>query len=972
MKPRTILLVSIFLIGVGVAGLPTWIERSRPAARAEAPVDFSRDIRPLLARNCTTCHGGVKQAGGISFIFREDVLGSGESGETVVVPGDPDASSLIRRIRSTDPAEKMPPPREHPQGLAPGQIALLERWVREGAVWEEHWAFTPPRPQALPPVTETTWPKNGLDTLVLARLETENLAPNPAASPHQWLRRVSLDLTGLPPTLEEWLDFKSAAEADGEAAMAAVVDRLLASPHYGERWASVWLDLARYSDTLGFEKDPHRDIWPYRDWVIQAFTQDMPYDQFTAKQLAGDLLPNPEPGDFIATAFHRNTQTNDEGGTDDEEYRMEAVMDRVGTTWATWQGTTFTCVQCHAHPYDPIPHRDYYRFTALFNNSEDVDLTSDFPRTKVARDPGQQAEAQRLERSIQVLRGKINEEAYAESQKITAWRSFVPETARSSGPRGTLAVDNTGLITTGGTHPNQVVFTLSGPAASFGAIRLDTFPNQEDPKEWHGFGAVASKLEAEIVAPDGSRRTVTFREVVADYLAGPFDPNDSLRDGPPGFGEYPMTKKTRQAVFVPDEPIHARDSESLEIRLHQQATSNAGQMACHLTRFRLSLTDDPRLIDFTATPQRQARWTEWRNKRSAYQAINGLTIPTMRERSKSARRDTRVFLRGNRLTLDEQVSPGVPELFGGTAGDVPMDRLSMAQWLTGDANPLTARVLANRLWAEFFGIGIVETQEDFGSAGLPPSHQPLLDYLALRLKDRHRWHIKPFLRELALSATYRQSAVATLENHARDSKNQLLARGPRQRLTAEMVRDQALLVSGLLSRKLFGEPVFPPQPEGIWNSVYSGATWKTSEGEDRYRRALYTYRKRTSGYPALLTFDAPTGDICTTRRIPTNTPLQALNTLNDPAQIEFAQALAERMARADADPAKQLHHGFFLLTLEDPGDDALNTLTSLYADALAVFEGGEADATLLAPGPAQAALTLVANTLLNMDAVLIR
>jgi hypothetical protein len=954
------------------AAIATSILLGADAVAADPPVDFNCDIRPLLAKNCVSCHGGVKHAGEVSFIFPAGLLGKGKSGEVVVVPGKPEASELIRRIKSSNPKERMPPPEEHPQPLDPKQIALLERWVREGAVWQDHWAYTPPVAAPLPPVIAKDWPKQPLDHFVLAGIEARKLHPSPAASSRAWLRRASLDLTGLPPTLAEWDEFNAAASNNLDGAMAAAADRLLASPAYGERWAAVWLDLARYSDTLGYEKDPNRTIWPFRDWVIRAFNADMPFDQFTIKQLAGDLLDVSEPGDLVATAFHRNTQTNDEGGTDDEQFRLEAVKDRIATTWTTWQGTTFGCVQCHAHPYDPIAHDEYYSFMALFDNSEDVDLTSDFPRTKVADDPQRQLDAQQLEKEITRVRGELNAAGLAEVGKIGGWVPVIPNSAKSSAPDGSLEIAASGEVSKRGTHPNDVTFTLVAPGGSFGVVRLEILPEQDKPEEWQGFGAVVSKFEVDLVGADGTRKPVGFREVIADFLVGPFDPNDSLRGGAEGFGEYPMTRRPRTGYFIPNEPIVAAPGDLLEVRLIQQADCNASFIACHLPRFKLALAADPRAASFAASPQRRAGWGELDKLKKSYAGIPGMTIPVMREFDAAARRDTRVFVRGNHLTRGKLVTPGIPAVFGPAPGAAPMNRLDLARWLVGPRNPLTARVMANRLWAELFATGIVETQEDFGSAGTLPSNQLLLDHLALRLRDTHGWHLKPFLRELVLSATYRQSAAAAAELLEMDPGNRILARGPRQRLTAEMVRDQGLLAAGQLDARQFGPPVFPPQPEGIWKSVYSGASWKTSEGGDRYRRALYTYRKRTSGYPALLVFDAPTGDLCTPRRIATNTPLQALNTLNDPAQIEFAQGLARRMAGAGADLSAQLAFGHRVLTLEDPPAAVLETLRALHADALAAYQAGDADPVGLASSAEQAALVVVANTLLNMDAVLNR
>jgi len=932
-------------------------------------VDFNRDVRPILTKNCTTCHGGVKKAGEVSFLYRDDVLGRGESGERIVVPGRPGESEMVRRIASDDPDERMPPPDHHPHPLPESEVATLTEWIREGAGWGEHWSFVEPEMPEVPAVDDGAWPRRELDRFILARLEAEGLSPSPEADSAEWLRRVSLDLAGLPPTPAEYDAFRKSAAGDPDAAMAEVVDRLLASPAFGEKWAAMWLDLARYSDTFGFEKDPHRDIWPFRDWVIDALNAGMPFDEFTIRQLAGDLLEQPDPGDLIATAFHRNTQNNTEGGTDDEEWRMAAVIDRVNTTWTAWNATTFGCVQCHAHPYDPIPHEDYYRFLAFFNNTEDVDLNTDFPRTKVASDPERQAEVVRLEKLIAQRRREMNAPMRERALEVADWQVLGFDQLSVEPPTGTLVQQDDGIIVSAGTTPNDGVFVLgTGPAAFF-LLRVEILPEQDDPAEWRGRGAVISRLEADYVGPDGGRRPVRLREVAADFLAGPFDPNDALRGGAAGFGEYPMTQGPRTAWFIPSEPAVPRPGERLEIRLRHGATCNESQNTV-LPRFRVSASGDDALSRHLDAPEHRALWGEVEALRKQYREIPGMTIPVMRERSEEARRPTRVFIRGNRMTLDKEVEPAIPQLFGG--GAAGGNRLDMARWLVGDENPLAARVLANRLWAELFGTGIVETLEDFGSSGALPSHPGLLDYLALRLRGHHGWRLKPFLRELVLSAAYRQSNRATPALLEKDPRNRLLARGPRNRLSAEMVRDQALLVSGLLSAKRGGPPVFPPQPEGIWNSVYSGAKWETSEGEDRYRRAIYTYNKRTAGYPAFLTFDGSSRDVCLARRIPTNTPLQALVTLNDPAHLEFAQAYARRMMEAGPALRERLAHGYRLLTLRDADAATLETLASLHADARAEYERTPDESAKLAPSSDEAALVLVANTLLNSDLALNR
>lgn len=933
-------------------------------------IDFNRDVRPILTKNCTTCHGGVKKAADVSFLFRDDVLGTGESGKPVVVPGHPERSELIRRIRSDNPDLRMPPPNEHPEPLSVQDIDTLTQWISQGATWAKHWAFEPPAKASIPNVDRSNWPRQPLDHFILARLENKKLQPSPQASPEEWLRRVSLDLTGLPPTLDDHSHFQAALKKQPKTAYEKVVDRLLASPAYGEHWASMWLDLARYSDTFGFEKDPHREIWPYRDWVVRAFNDDMPFDDFTIRQLAGDLIENPSPQDLIATAFHRNTQNNTEGGTDDEEYRMAAVIDRTNTTWTAWNATTFGCVQCHDHPYDPIPHDDYYEFLAFFNNSEDVDLDSDFPQTKATKKPSDQARAVRLEKNIQSTRQELNDQARKIAKTLTNWNLFRIESAFVNPNTGQLNQDENGDIRTSGTASNKAAFTLRGPSKEIGAIKLDILPQSDNPAEWDEQGAVVTMIEAALVEPNGNRRNIPLREVVADFLAGPFDPNDSLKKGNRGFGEYPMMKSPRTAWIVPETSLTPQPNETLEITLHHGARCNGNNQNTVLRRFRIEITPDTSLADFLATPQRAQAWKKYHSLKKNYAEIDGHMIPTMRERADAAKRETRLFIRGNRNTLDRVVQPGIPEILG--APESSANRLDMARWLVSDDNPLAARVLANRLWAHLFGTGIVDTLGDFGSSGASPSHPALLDHLALRLRDHHRWQLKPFLREIVLSATYRQSHRATPELIEKDPNNRLLARGPRQRLSAEMVRDQALLLSGLLTQKVGGKPVYPPQPDGIWRSVYNGEKWETSTGPNRYRRALYTYHKRTSGYPAFLTFDAPTRVACSAQRIPTNTPLQALVTLNDPAHIEFAKAFAQRMLAAGPELKTQLIHGYRLITLQHPSAETLATLESLHADAVTEYQNTPDQTKALANSPEHAALILVANTLLNSDHALNR
>ncbi len=960
------------------------------AASARAAVDFNRDVRPILNKHCTGCHGGVKQAGGISFVYREKALAEGKSGAVTIVPGKAEESEMILRVTSKDNDERMPPP-EHGEGkpLSEAEVATLRQWIGEGAKWGEHWSFVKPLPQSVPPVKDAAWGRSELDRFVLAEIEGENLKPSREADRAQWLRRATFDLTGLPPTPEEL-----ATSTSEKATPEQVVDRLLASPHFGERWAAMWMDLARYADTQGYEKDNGREVWPWRDWVVRALNADMPFDQFTVKQLAGDLLPGATLDDRIATGFHRNTQTNTEGGTDDEEFRLAAVVDRVNTTWTVWQGTTFGCVQCHSHPYDAFKHEDYYRFLAMFNSTEDADLGDDFPRLSVPVDHAKSAEAEALDREIAKLRTQINDAAKPlfASEK---WAPLKPEEVTGAKEAKFSIAENE--VRVDGTVGNGTTYVMKLPATTeLSALRLDILPRGDDPKQWPEYGAVvghiwmeiedpmkvaAAKVEAEKInaeqtglsdeekkkrppLPTGIDR-VEFVAVYADTLTGPFDPEESLKPGVAGGGAFPKLFGPRWLVFVPKESVKVPVGAALRLHL-KHTVFDAETKGSILYRFKLATTTSAAWTALALSPERmdlRKRWSEARQKRDAIPSASTLV---MAERPDDAKRETRLFLRGNFLAKDKVMEPGTPGIFPPLPPG-KADRLAMAKWLVSTENPLTARVLVNRVWAELFGIGIVETLEDFGSTGLPPSHPALLDFLALRFQNEQRWSLKTLLRELVLSSTYRQDHRATTELHAKDPRNRLLTRGPRTRLAAEMVRDQALATAGILTDRIGGPSVMPPQPEGVWQVVYNGAKWETPQGEDRYRRALYTYWRRTSPYPSFMTFDASSREVCTARRVVTNTPLQALVTLNDPVYFEAARALAKRMKSAGANAEASIAWALRTVTSNDPKPDQIARLAKLHADALANYKADLSLAEKAAGDPETAALTLVASTILNLD-----
>lgn len=758
------LLYAILALG---SALVIWLLLSSSAPDS---VDFNAEVRPILNDRCMRCHGGVRKKSGLSFHFRDEALKPADSGLPAIVPGHPNRSELMRRVTHHDPDERMPP---EGAPLDPAEVDVLSRWIKEGAPWRAHWAYVKPDSSIQPPISEDEWSRNGIDAFVLARLQQEGLEPSPEADRSTLLRRLSLDLIGLPPTLEEAEAFIQDPSHD---AYEKRVDALLASPHFGERWASMWLDLARYGDSQGYQKDLLRPtIWRYRDWVIDAFNVDMPFDQFTIEQLAGDLLPDPTDTQLLATAFHRNTMSNDEGGTDDEEFRVAAVIDRVNTTFEVWQGTTMSCVQCHAHPYDPFQHKEFYHAYAFFNNTADADRTDEKP-TRVLLSPAQQREKDRI------------------------------------------------------------------------SARLARATSEQE----------------------------------------------------------------RDALNV------------------------------HLA----SLTPAP--------------------------------VPIMEELPSDSSRTTHLFERGNWLVHGEMVMPDVPEVLSEMPAGAPPNRLGFAQWLMHPDNPLTARVIVNRYWAQLFGEGLVETVEDFGTQGASPTHPRLLDWMAVEFMHTHQWSLKGLLKEIVMSATYRQASGVSPELLERDPHNQLLARGPRVRLSAEQVRDQALAVSGLLSDKMHGPSVMPPQPEGTWNIIRHAARWETSEGEDRYRRALYTMWRRSSPYPSMVTFDSPSSEFCVSRRIATNTPLQALVTLNDPVYVEAAEALARRMyEEAPATPLDQVRHGYQLVLFKEPSSTQMEDLLAFYENALAYYQQGQEDiASLIAEETEQtaerAALVNVANVLLNLDAVIMK
>ena len=945
------------------------------ASPAMAKIDFAREVRPIFNAHCTACHGGVKEAGEVSFIYREKALGKGESGKPIIVPGDPDASEMMIRVVSTDPDEVMPKP-EHGPPLAAKEIETLRQWIKEGAEWGEHWSFVAPRLHEAPPVKDTAWPRNHIDRFLLARLEHEGLHPAKEADKAALLRRLSLDLTGLPPSLEELDSFLT---DPSPAAYDKQVERLLASPRFGERWASVWMDLARYADSEGLGIDSRRDVWKYRDWLINAFNRDLPYDQFTIEQLAGDLLPGATLDQRIATTFHRLSQANNEGGTDDEEFRVAAVLDRVNTTWEVWQGTTMGCVQCHSHPYDPIEHRDYYRFAAFFNQSVDADVPENHPAIRVPLDRTRHAEAGALADEITHLEEELHERRKSLDAR-TRWIA-------AQGMSGSSQKAKLEVVKNGGTEEFRTIGNVAAGAVHtldipksvglnrLGALRVEIRPVDEakaiHTPEW---GAMIRKIELQLVDRDGKTRAIPIAEIIADEAHPPFDPNLSIKGSNRGWGQYTKIFKPRHAIVVPSAPVDMDTGSSLRVILAHATDSAGGAYPLIAKRGRLAITDelswvhpDPSIYKLKETLG-QAR--------KALAAMPSTTTPVMRDLPPELARETRLFIRGNWIDKGERIArPGTPAVFPPLEVKGSPDRLAMARWIASPGNPLTARVAVNRFWLELFGTGIVPTPEDFGSAGERPTHPELLDTLAVRFQGEMKWSMKTLLREMVRSAAYRQDSTITPALAERDAGNRLLARGPRQRLTGEMARDHALYVGGLITERAGGPPAHPPLPDGVWQPFDAGDKWTTpAEGSpDRYRRSVYTYWKRSIPYPTFATFDAPSRELCSKRRILSNTPLQALAILNDPAFNECAQGLARRMKHeAPGGVDERLALGFRLATSREVSPDRLEELRTLFSKLEATYADDPSLRQGMASTPDGAAYTVVASVLLNLDEALVR
>ena len=992
---------------------------------AAQSVDFASRIQPILTTSCAPCHHGAKGSGGLA-LDSAPALAQGSRSGAVIKPGDPAGSLLYQRITSEDKSVRMP---MGGQPLPPETVALIREWIEHGAPGlpataaaakpaARHWAYIPP---VRPPVPEVhanqARVRNPIDAFIFSRLEKEGLQPSPEASRETLIRRVSLDLIGLPPTPKEIDDFLSDTRPD---AYERLVDRLLASPHYGERWARPWLDLARYADTDGWEKDPRRSIWKYRDWVIDALNRDMPFDQFTIEQIAGDLLPNPATDQLIATGFNRNTLFNEEGGVDKDEELWGNLIDRVNTTATTWLGSTLACAQCHNHKFDPFTQKEYYQFLAFFNNPAYEEKTyGDTSHKYIERQlnlptPEQEVRRKELQEQIDLLKTKLKtqtpgldaEQRRWESQMRaleSSWKPLDAVSARSvAGTKLERQPDGSWLASGENPATDTYVIEAKAPgAASVTAIRLEALPDPSLPRGGPGrdvygnFSLTGVRVEA--VPASGESEPVAIAQAKADN--GDVKSEKDKPTTPLWNVDASREEKRlpRQLVLKLGKRL-AGDTQVLRVTLvHASEFSGQG-----IGRFRLSATSVPapektvqvsaKVRPILATPPQsrtdeqasalseafrevapslEASRADLKRLQKSLESLGIVTTLVMADRPSNGPLSAQMRIRGSFLSPGETVYAGTPACLNPWPEGLPKNRLGLAKWLVSRQNPLTARVAVNRMWEQFFGHGIVETSEDFGSQGEKPTHPELLDWLAVELMDRG-WSRKTIARLIVTSSTYRQDSRATPELNERDPYNRLLARGPRFRVEAEMVRDIVLSASGLLSTKIGGPSVFPYQPEGVWDMPYSDDKWKMSSGEDRYRRGLYTFIRRTSPYPSMTVFDAPSREICTVRRVRTNTPLQALTTLNDPVFFEAARALAKRVIEeAKPAPASRAELAFRLCTGREPKSNELDAIVANYQSQREAFRQHPRQAAQAAGANADdadmAAWIMISNSLLNLD-----
>jgi len=964
------------------------------AGGSTAPVDFGREVKPIFAERCISCHGPDKAEGGLNLTDRKSVVGELESGSTAVIPGKPDKSELVRRITSADHSERMPP---EGKPLEPAEVAALRRWIDQGAEFQSHWAYRPLVRAAAPAVKHKAFVRTPVDAFVLALLEAKGIAPSPDAEPRVLVKRLYFDLQGLLPTPGEVDDFVKAYDASPDKAYEALVDKLLASPHFGERWGRHWLDMARYADSDGYEKDRARpDAYVFRDWVINSLNDDKPFDQFTIEQIAGDLLPAGGPNQQIATAFNRQTLTNEEGGVDQEEYRINAVFDRTDTLGAVWLGLTVGCARCHNHKYDEISQSEYYRLFAFFNEADEVSKRVPVKATDL---DGLQAKVGPLigalearRRELAPLQQKWEEEQRAEIElKASTPLKVEPLSAvdvkSMSGAK--LTADKDGLyrvaLAEGQKAPpatDTYVVTTEAGVKGLTGFRIDAFPNAAQPTKGVGRskdgGFVITSVRAEVVDAAGK----VLRELKLQRPAGDTEqPSFKAADAVTGTANK---KKGWSPAGKVDEYhyLNVRTFGPLDFAAGERLRVTIDQLygeAKTLSRFRVrALTGDAKelhlpaeivaglkmypekrvaalrekLFDFYAAEDPQVKDLQQRIE-ATYTEFKTQLMPVRMVGAALRKRKTRRFERGDFLSPAEEVQTGLlhvlpPAPTESDAAAKKLSRLELARWLVGKENPLTPRVVANHVWIRLFGAGLVRTAGDFGVRGDQPSHPELLDLLALQYRDDFGWSTKKFLKSILMSSTYRQASTHRPELVDIDPLNTLLARQNRLRVEGEVVRDLALGAGGLLSAKIGGPSVFPPMPEDLAKLSYANNfSWADSKGEDRYRRGMYTFFKRTVPHPTLMTFDCPDANVTCVNRTISNTPLQALALLNNESFVEASQALAKRLLELDdLNDAARLDRAIRLCLARPARPDEIDRLDNLLDKARQHYkndtEGAEA------------------------------
>jgi mono/diheme cytochrome c family protein len=1029
---RTFFSLGIFLFLSASRGISASPDLSKLPPPAASKIDFVKDIQPILSQSCFDCHGPKRQEADLRWDSKDIAIKEGSANGPVIIPGKSAESKMIQLVAGLDPENVMPKKGDR---LTAEQIGLLRAWIDQGANWpdsasvkaisrRDHWSFKAPVRPTVPKVKNKKWVRNPIDNFVLAKLEKEKLSPSPEADRVTLIRRLSLDLIGLPPTLKEIDDFVSDKSPD---AYQKVVERLLASPHYGERWGRHWLDAARYADSNGFEKDLTRSIWPYRDWVINAYNRDLPFNEFAIEQLAGDLLPNATTEQKVATGFLRNSMLNEEGGIDPEEFRIVSIIDREDTIGKTFLGLTINCAQCHNHKYDPISQKEYYRIFAFLNNDDEPSL--EVPNA------GEKKKRAEILKTVAKIEDELRAKPEATAQmadwekemgKISNdWTVLDPE--KFYGGVGTkfAKLDDSSLLATGSSPPiSTYTVTVKTKLKGITGFRLEALTDPNLPAYGPGRADngnfVLTEFSVEAAPENEPEKTneVELANATADFSQNGFPvqaaiDGDGVKgpkkksykgDGKNGWANDGGPQRRNQeskAVFQTAEPIGFDDGTILKFTMVQ----SFGKQHT-IGRFRISATTakdpvaDPlskKMREVIAIAPEKRTKEQKRELFSAFRFGN-TNFPDANKKIEEAmakwpdapttlvllqrttdQRETHIFKRGDWSKPGDLVTPGVPAVLHPIDTNQPMNRLAFAKWIADERNPVTPRVIVNRIWGHYFGRGIVSTVEDFGTQGDPPTHPKLLDWLATEF-IRQNWSMKQMHRLIVNSATYRQSSVVSPALYERDQYNELLARGPRFRVEAEIIRDIALSAGGLLTTNIGGPSVYPPIPDGVLNLGYgSPMKWPTETGPNRYRRAMYTFWKRSVPYPSLSVFDQPNADFSCPRRLRSNTPLQALTTLNDPLFQEAAQSMALRVWKNGGTTDKErIDYAFRLCVGREPNSREVKHALALLNDQENYFENRTTDAIKVAAidekNPPDnvnlhkvAAWAMVSRVLLNLD-----